>query len=376
MTRSRPTSAATRPLPAWFGEALARRKARWERYRDLDYARLTEDFRGRAKGTVWMAGRSVPGFPHIGRIVRLEAGLRQQFPGPFWAEEKVDGYNVRVLRQGDRALALTRGGYVCPFTTDRLPDLLDLGVLEREPDLILCAEVAGPDNPYLIGAPPFVADDVRAFVFDLIRGETAGFVPQGEKMRLAERHGLPLAPVHGRFRAEDWGAVRDLCARLDAEGREGLVLKGEGPEGRRTKYVTRSSAIYDIAVRASDLVELPGDFFTGRVLRLALFMDEAGMTRDDELHRRLGRAFLDGLFESLASFRAHGAVYHRFRCRFRERDSAVAFVAHLGGILGHTHLWQRRLEREGDFWLLEFDKEVPKLGGLLHQLFRGDALVD
>ena len=75
------------------------------------------------------------------QTVGMKPGLRQQFPGYFWAEEKMDGYNVRVARVGDRVVAITRGGYLCPFTSDRLPDLLDLTIFEQHPDLIPCAEI-------------------------------------------------------------------------------------------------------------------------------------------------------------------------------------------------------------------------------------------
>ena len=100
------------------------------------------------------------------------------------------------------------------------------------------------------------------------------------------------------------------------------------------------------------------------------------MERDDEMYRQLGSALLDGLFKSIEDFKGKGGVFHTVSCRFRRRINAEAFVEHLRSILGHTHLWQRRLERVGDYWLLEFDKEVPKLTGLMHQLFRGDAFID
>jgi putative ATP-dependent DNA ligase len=367
---------ANDPVPELFQQALGRHKARWEEHGELRYLRLTDDFRGHAKGTVRLGERLIPGYPHIGRIYRLEQGLAQQFTGPFDAEEKIDGYNVRIFRHGDRVLALTRGGYVCPFTTDRIPELLTLEPLEREPDLVLCAEVAGPDNPYAIGTPPFVQEDVRAYVFDLMRLDRAGFLPHADKLQRLARYGLPAPSYFGRFTAGDWPRIRDILVELDAEGREGVVFKEDRPEGHRTKYVTRNSGIFDIAVRSSDVVELPGDFFTGRILRMALFMDDTGLARDADMDRRLGKAFLDGLFESVQGFKASGGVFHTFRCRFRERANAEIFVSHLSAILGHTHLWQRRLEPDGDHWVLEFDKEVPKLTGLLHQLFRGDSLVD
>lgn len=364
-------------LPEPMREALERGKARWEQFDDLRYVRMTDGMGGHAKGTVCFPGRPlVAGYPHIGRIFRLERGLRQQFAGPFWAEEKLDGYNVRLVWVEGRLLALTRGGYVCPFTTDRVADLLDPSGFAREPDLVLCAEVAGPDNPYSLGSPPFITEDVRAFVFDMRWLGHADFLPAARKRALAEDWGLPLAPLFGPFVADQWPEVRALLRDLDQVGREGLVFKADGPGGRRAKYVTRFSGLYDIAVRAPDLVEIPGDFFTGRVLRLALYLDEEGARPDPELRERLGAAFLDGLFDSLDGFKREGRVSHTFRCRFRERANAESFLLHLREILGHTHLRPRRLEREGAFWVLEFDKEVPKMTGLLHQLYQGAALVD
>lgn len=365
----------TKILPL-FEEALTRRKARWEVHAGRRYLRLSDDFRGSPKGTVSWQGRLVPGYPRIGRIFRLEQGLVQQFANPFWVEEKVDGFNIRIFRAGDELLALSRGGYVCPFATDRVPDFIDAGFFDERPDLILCAELAGPDNPYTQGGPSFVAKDVELFVFDMMRFDHAGFLPQQEKQRLLERFALPRPRFYGRFEPGQWKEVHEIAERLDADGREGVVLKEDRPEGRRTKYVTAWSGVYDIAVRAADTVELPGDFFTGRILRMALYLDEAGREVDAELERDLGRAFLQGLVESVRRFKREGRVFHDFRCRFRERENAQTFIAHLRSILGHTHVVQRRLEPEDGYWVLEFEKEVPKLTGLLHQLFRGAVILD
>ena len=357
-------------------QALVRGKARWEDHGDTPYLRLTDDFQRHPKGAVSWRSRLVPGYPHIGRIFRLEQGLAQQFSGPFWVEEKIDGFNVRIFESGNGLVALTRGGYVCPFATDRVSEFIDPGVFDAEPDLIVCAELAGPDNPYTQGGPSFVPEDVALFVFDLMRLDRPGFLPEAEKYALCERYGLPMARSFGRFEAAQWERVREIVAELDAEGREGIVLKEEAPGTHRTKYVTGWSGVYDIAVRAADTVELPGDFFTGRILRLVLYLDEAGRTSDAALERDLGRAFLTGLVESVERFKRDGRVAHDFCCRFRRRENALAFMDHLRGILGHTHVVQTGLTEEGGLWVLRFAKEVPKLTGLLHQLFRGAAVVD
>jgi putative ATP-dependent DNA ligase len=362
-------------MPPAFEEALRRGKARWEAYGDRRYLRLADDFRGHPKGAVCWNGLVVAGYPHIGRIFRLEQGLAQQFAAPFWVEEKIDGFNIRIFRSAGEVFALTRSGYVCPFATDRVADFVDPQIFEAEPDLILCAELAGPDNPYTQGGPSFVSEDVELFVFDMMRFGSSDFLPQAEKQDLCARYSLPVPRGFGRFVAADWERVRGIVEQLDTEGREGVVIKEDAPAGPRTKFVTAWSVVYDIAVRAADTVELPGDFFTGRILRMALYLDEAGRTVDSGLERDLGRAFLQGLTASVERFKRDGRVYHDFRCRFRRRENAVALMEHLQAILGHTHVMQTRLEQAGGYWVLEFVKEVPKLTGLLHQLFRG-ALVE
>lgn len=359
-----------------FDEALVRGKARREHHEGLEYLRLLDDFQGLPKGAVQLPDRWINGYPRIGRIFRLEQGLRQQFEAPFWAEEKIDGYNVRVILYQGQVLAFTRSGYLCPFSTDRAPELMDCRIFAEHPDLVLCAEVAGPENPYTEGGPAFVPEDVQAFVFDLMRVNQGNFVPAAEKMALTSRFGLPTPRCFGRFSSLEWPRLGELLKQLDGEGREGVVLKEDSLRNRRVKYVTRFSGIYDVWIRASDLVELPGDFFTGRVLRLALFMDETGLPRDEGLSRELGNAFLERLFESVEKFKRDGRVYHTFRCRFRQRENAEAFMEHIHRILGHTYVIRRSLEEQGSHWVLDFDKEVPKLTGLLHQLFQGAAVVD
>lgn len=76
---------------------MSRRKARREYHGDLRYLRFCEDYRGNPKGTVSRQRRMVPGYPHIGRIFRLEQGLVRQFADPFRVEERENGYRVLEL---------------------------------------------------------------------------------------------------------------------------------------------------------------------------------------------------------------------------------------------------------------------------------------
>lgn len=62
----------------------------------------------------------------------------------FYAEEKLDGYNVRLFCHNGAYYALTRGGFVCPFTTEWAEIWAQrhgLGAFFRDhPNQVLCGE--------------------------------------------------------------------------------------------------------------------------------------------------------------------------------------------------------------------------------------------
>jgi len=358
-------------------QAVAAGKARREEYSGVDYVRYTEGVKDIPRGTAAFGDRLVYGYPHIGRILALEPGLAQQFDGPFRVEEKIDGFNVRVFRLDGELVALSRGGFVCPFSTDRAAEFIDPGLFEDHPDLVVCAEVAGPDNPYIEGHPPFVTRDVRFFVFDLMRASAPGFLPAAELDALTRRYRLPRVEAFGRHAPADAGAIGEIVTRLDAEGREGVVLKSDPPATRRAKYVTANSGIQDIRATARSIMDLPAEYFTNRILRLVLFRDEHALGQSPEFDCRLGAAFLEGLYEAIQQFRAEHRVYRTFRCRFRERINAERMMDHLGRVASRqVAIAQRDLRRDGDRWLLEFDRVYPTMNGLLGHLLGGGLVYD
>jgi len=342
----------------------------------LRHVRFVHDFEDITRGTVVFDQGTVYGYPSIGRLLALRTGLAKQLSGPFWMEEKVDGFNIRVVRIQGSPIALTRGGYVCPFTTDRLPDLLDTSIFGDQPDLVLCAEVAGPDNPYLESAPPFIAEDVRLFVFDLMRRNSPRFLPQDEKIELIRRYALPSVEIFGRFETRDVKPISAILRRLDEEGREGAVFKEDSPRQRRTKHVTASANLSDIRTSIYSLLDLSPEYFTSRILRLTLFADEQELEGSDDLNRRAGAAFLDGLREAIRQHHREGRVSHRFRCRFRDPENARHLIRYLKRASGHVQVVQRELKPEGGFWLLEFDRIYPSLNGLLSDWLAGKMVFD
>ncbi len=357
-------------------EAVAHKKARREKYERWEFLRLTDKFHGAARGSVCIEGKVLYGYPSIGRILRLETGLQHQFRAPFWVEEKVDGYNVRVARIGDDVLAFSRGGFICPFTTDRAADLADLRILDEHPDLVLCAEVAGPDQPYISGHPPYIQEDVQLFVFDIMRVGQPSYLPQHEKHELLKRYGLPAVQHYGRFNTNQVSEMRDLLMRLTEEGREGVVMKEDSPRDHRAKIVTSYSCVDDIRGTVDHLRDLPAEYFTGRVLRLALFLDEQGEQRVDELRQQLGTAFLDGLFHAIEQSKQEHRVYRTHRCRFRDPENARRLLKHMKRADGHLHVTERKLEKAGQYYVLEFDKLHAGMSGLLGHVLGGGLVFD
>ncbi|UCE89411.1 MAG: RNA ligase [Pseudomonadota bacterium] len=358
-------------------EAIAKRKAIWTDFADIRYLRFSDQCRDVLRGTVVVDDRVIHGYPRIGRILALGRGLSEQFSAPFWAEEKVDGYNVRICRIGGRTIAITRGGYICPFTTDRIVDFIDSSVFDKDPDLVICAEVAGPDNPYVESCPQFIDSDIELFVFDLMYLDRSGFIPHADKYRCIESYELPAVRCLGRFTTADLGKIRETLRRFNEEGREGLVFKEDTPERRCTKYVTSNSSIADIRSTAENILELPPEYFTSRILRLALFLREQGLEHSAGLDRQLGAAFLDGLLAAIAQYEQDGKAHHRFRCRFRQRDSALALLAHLSDVARHkARITRRDLRQDGEHWVLEYDRTYPSLNTLLGNLLKGGQMYD
>ncbi|CAL1239420.1 Putative ATP-dependent DNA ligase [Candidatus Methylocalor cossyra] len=365
--------------PEGLRRAQAAGKAVTVGYGGFRYVQFLHDFENVPRGTALFEDGAavIYGYPAIGRLLALETGLARQFAAPFWMEEKVDGFNVRICRVHGRTIALTRGGYVCPFTTDRLADLMDTAVFEAEPDLVLCAEVAGPENPYCDSAPPFIEADVRLFVFDLCRRNSPRFLSGAEKQALLRRYGLPSVASFGRFEIGDLPRIRALLRQLDAEGREGAVFKEDSHRQRRAKYYTASGQLAAIASHVHSLMDLPPEYFTGRVLGLALAAEELGLPCPGELRQRLGAAWLDGLQEAIRRQRRDGRIARRFRCRFRSPDNARELIHQLKRTAGHhLQIVPGELYQEGELWRLEFERIYPSLNGLLSDWLAGRVVLD
>lgn len=358
-------------------DALSEGHAREECFDDAAYVRFADDHHGVPRGTVVIERQVVPAFPSIARIFALERGVRRAFSARFHAEEKLDGYNVRVVRVGGRLLPFTRGGFICPFTADRLTDLAELAPLfEHAADLVLCAEVVGPDNPYLESTSPRAPEDLRLFAFDLMRLDREETVPVEERNRLFTSFGVPHVPFLGWFAPEEIGRIREEVLRLDAERAEGIIFKPEA-EGLRVKYITPAVNVEDIALDGSLLAELPAEFFLGRILRLAVAIEELQLhERIPAAEEKIGHALLSGFLPVLREVENGGKVRKVHRVRLHSEAAADRLITHLNRASKKVQARELERRREGDWVHLTFEKTFQQSTSRLKNLLDGEYVID
>ena len=327
-------------------------------WRGISYERFADDFHGIPRGTVCIAGRIVPGYPHIGRLLALGAGVRAHFGGPFVAEEKIDGYNVRIVCCEGEVLPLTRGGFVCPFTADRLADLADVGpFFAAHPDAVLCAEVAGPGNPYISARPPRARERLRLFVFDVMDPTRGSLLSPDERDEALAHSGLPRVPHLGRFGPNHVEPLVDVVRRLDAEGSEGVVLKAVDGSAR-FKYATPRINLEDIVGDAFLIPALEPGFFSGRMMRLAMSLAEFEPTprQLETLARELGEGLLTGLLDTVRAVRRGQPVVQVFEVEVHSHEAADAVVAHVQRWSRTVRVREVGREERGEFVVVRLEK--------------------
>ncbi len=271
------------------------------KYKEIAYQRHKKD-RADLRGTLSFLGsdnatvlRKVPGFPHIKRVYRLEEGIKRLFgSAPFWAEEKIDGYNTRIFKYGEKLYATTRGGFICPFTTEwaRIwgSEQHLYQFFKDYPGHVLCGEVAG-DNPYNWQQDPELPSGAHFFVFEIFDDQGHFLLPE-ERYKLISRYGLPSVPVLGEYSRADMERIYELLRDLNARQREGVVLKSAA-DNRVLKFVTPESDLQDIEDSLRIGFDLSSGFFYNRYLRASLFVKELALD-EDAYARRIGEAFLRG----------------------------------------------------------------------------------
>jgi len=305
-------------------------------YRGINYAVIREDLGGYREGTTVFLEEEkiVHGYPSIRRLAFLES-VPMHMIDEIIVEEKLNGYNVRVVDADKKVLAITRGGYVCPYTTARIEkmygDRIKEALSEYE-DVVLTGEVIGTENPYVAYEYP-EADGFDYFVFDVMKnGE---LTPLSFRDEIVGKYGLKLVPVLARIGKNELGRLREIVDELDKRGREGIVIKDPMHRVPPLKYTTIYINIKDIEEGMKYPFDEGRSYLFTRIIRLICQVYEysLGNKELDNIALRLGRAILKPAVESLRERSMGRLVAATYRLVFPSEDDLrdyLEFLEELG----------------------------------------------
>ncbi len=358
-------------------EALEQGKLLYIEGLALPAFRFKRDWRGFSAGTVVAPGFLMPGFPHIPRIFVLYTGVPRYLRGPFYAEEKIEGYNVRLARLGGEIKAFTRRGFVCPFATDRWPDFLPRlpDFFDKFPQYVVCCEVAGPENPFVTEWPPYLKEDVGFFCFDILDLAHERFLPPEEKYALFKEFGFPMPEVNGPFSPNKLKTLKEILLRYETEGREGVVLKPISPQsGRVIKYVTAVSNISDLRVAFPYIGELDPNYIVHRLVRMVITRWELGEGFGDDFYRQVGEALFTEMPMILDQIAKGKPVEEVFQVRLRREESLEALLSHFR--LAQVRVEVRQKKWQKGYLRVKFAKIYPRATSFWASKLEGLAQID
>ena len=315
-------------------DGLKREKA--ERLKgEPDYVRFRSSFKSVERGTVIIGKKIVWGFPHIKRIFTLENGLKKNMPSHvLYAEEKIDGFNVRIATVAGKIYAFSRGGFLDAFVTEKTKVLGLEQFFKENPDYVLCGEMVG-NTPYTEPTKDF---DVKLFVFDIDRGD-GSYLPCEKRYAVLKKYGIASAPMLGKFKSNDYDGLRKLILSLNMGRREGMVLKSADRK-YIVKYVTPFADIDDIHKTSELFFDMPIGFYYQRVLRSAFFINDFGFDKE-KYSAMLGKAFYDGLNKALQKVKDGHEIDEEFEILIKDKGIWKDVQRHMSKDVRLEELWRR-----------------------------------
>lgn len=313
-------------------EGMLERNVKLSRWPDPRLFRFEKAVSGVEAGTViFENGEIVYGYPKIKRAMVLEPALKRFFPDRVAVEEKMNGYNARVVRIGEDVVALTRGGFICPYSTEVVRERISPQVFRDHPDIVLCGEMVGPHSPY-VPKDVYPVDSLEFYLFDVARKAKKDVQDLESTHRLAEEYGIECVPLFGVFDAgmapEE---IRKIVERLGREGREGVVLKDPRNVVRPIKYTSSESNCTDLRFAFRYYNDYGRDFIFSRVVREGFQAVEWNDSEKEFRERclRLGESILASMGETIRERMAQDTIVQRVQIKVKRLQTAWDLERHL-----------------------------------------------
>lgn len=307
----------------------------WGKYAYL--LRFDKEISRIERGTVLYAKDSsfemITGFPKIRRAMVLDPTVKKHFIGleKVAVEEKMNGYNVRIATIKNDILAITRSGYVCPYTTQKAKEKLNLKFFDDFPDLVLYAEMVGPDNPY-ISKNIYNVESVEFCVFDVREKNNGKPLSICKKQEILEKYGFFQARFFGEIPLETAPEeIGKIVRKLGEKEHEGVVIKDPEMILSPLKYTSSQSNCADLRHAFKFYNEAGRDYMLSRIVREGFQTVEwnEGEAEFEKRCKQLGKSILSPLRESIKNVEEGHRLYEETRIRVRDLKIVTDFQEYL-----------------------------------------------
>lgn len=301
----------------------------------------------------------VRGFPKILRTLMLYPALEKHFSSinKIVLEEKMNGYNARIALIGDEIVGLTRGGFICPYTTIKVKEIIPRDFFMDHPDLVLCGEVVGPDNPY-VPKSIYGIESLDFFVFDIRKKITGTPFPVMERRKLLEEYGIKPVRFFGEFDVKNaHNEIPAIIKELGSSMHEGVVIKDPEMMLDPVKYTSSQSNCADLQYAFEFYNDYGRDFFFGRVCREAFQSVEWNENKEDVKERclQLGESILLPMIKTIKKKKTGERISENIQIRVKELDDVREFEKYLN-LLGVNAIFEEPEKTDDNQYLVRIKK--------------------
>ncbi len=287
----------------------------------------------------------IRGFPKIRRTLMLYPSLEIHFNNEVAVEEKMNGYNVRIALINNKIVAFTRGGFVCPYTTKKAPEIMDMSTFFIDhPELVICGEMVGSENPYVthhyreIGKLGFR-------IFDLREKGSNKALPVQEKVQLLDSYSLPRVNFFGILKIDEAPErIFELVLQLGKDDREGVVIKDPKMEIEPIKYTSSQAHNGELEYAFTYPFDFGRSFFFSRVIREGFQAYELNETEDEIKNRahKLGESILHPMINTIKDIAEENPASEDIVIHVDDLKEAEIFVRHLRdlGVVATVHSFE------------------------------------
>jgi len=307
---------------------------KYQRY-DLEAIQFYKGMEHIEAGTMVVNGEEIEiirGFPKIRRTLMLKPTLEKYFPHEVAVEEKMNGYNVRIALVNHKIVALTRGGYICPYTTRKVQQLLDLDdFFQDHPQKVLCGEMVGTLNPYVSHYYPEVGK-LGFRIFDIREKLTNTPLPLFSKRELLADYHLEPVRLLGIYPVEEAPEkIMELVKDLGEQDREGVVMKDPRMELEPLKYTSSQAQAAELEYALSFPFDLAKALLFSRIIREGFQSYEARESDEERRERalRIGESILYPMLETIKKVEAGEVAAEDLLIEVDRPEEAEEFLRYL-----------------------------------------------